>query len=256
MEETRGGDEFVKPKRIRRNRKFISNEIMKAVSAVIGQQGFKNLGINSVALEAKVEKPFIYRNYGGFEKVLEEYILKNDYWLSFILQRSMEGKVDDLGNVDAKGLYNTLMTDLYKTMDENRDFRNLILWELYENTPFIRKVAQRRETETKNEIDLLSAHFANSSVDIAATTSLMIAGIYYLVLHKDISTFCGIDFKTKEGKKRLSSTLTNLTNLLFEQAENQKSLITRMLDKGLAVELIAEITETSVEQVQAIAKQA
>lgn len=245
----------IKKKRIRRSKTFINSEIMKAVSAVIGEQGFSNLGINSVAIEAKVEKPFIYRNFGTFDKVLEQYILKNDYWMKFIIERAMDGKVDDLGNIDVPSLYKSLLTELYKTMDESRDFRNIILWEIYDDSSFIRKVAQRRETETKGEIDLLASYFSNTKVDISAITALLISGVYYTVLHKEISTFCGIDFKTKEGKKRMAESLKFLSDLLFEQVEKSKGLVTRMLQKGLDVNLIAEVTETSVDFVQKVASE-
>ena len=248
------GDEIVKKKRIRRSKGYINIEIMKAVSAVIGEQGFANLGINSVAIEAKVEKPFIYRNFGTFDKVLEQYILKNDYWMKFIMERALDGKVNDAGNIDVPSLYPSILTELYKTMDESRDFRNLILWEVYEDSSFIRKIANRRETETKEEIALLTNYFSQTKVDIAAITALLISGVYYTVLHKDISTFCGIDFKTKEGKKRMNESLKYISSLIFEQASTQKRIVKNMLNKGLETSLIAELTETSVAYVEQVAK--
>ncbi|MDD2799240.1 MAG: hypothetical protein PHV20_11670 [Bacteroidales bacterium] len=248
------GDEVTKKKRIRRSKNFINGEIMKAVSSVIGNQGFANLGINSVAIEAKVEKPFIYRNFGTFDKVLEQYILKNDYWMKFILERAMDGKVDADGNLDIPGLYSSLMSELYKTMDESRDFRNIILWEIYDDSSFLKKVANRREAETKDQITLLEKHFANSNVDISAITALLISGVYYTVLHKEISTFCGIDFKTKEGKKRMNESLKFLSTLLFDQVDKNKALVAKMLNKGIEASVIAEVTETSVAFVNEVAK--
>jgi AcrR family transcriptional regulator len=255
MKEMKEGDEIVKKKRIRRSKGYINIEIMKAVSAVIGEQGFANLGINSVAIEAKVEKPFIYRNFGTFDKVLEQYILKNDYWMKFIMERALDGKVNDAGNIDVPSLYPSILTELYKTMDESRDFRNLILWEVYEDSSFIRKIANRRETETKEEIALLTNYFSQTKVDIAAITALLISGVYYTVLHKDISTFCGIDFKTKEGKKRMNESLKYISSLIFEQASTQKCIVKNMLKKGLETSLIAELTETSVAYVEQVAKE-
>jgi len=42
---------------------------------------FLKLGISIVADEAKVDKTVIYRNFGDFDKVLEAYIEKQDFWL-------------------------------------------------------------------------------------------------------------------------------------------------------------------------------
>lgn len=255
LDDFEASGEISRKKRIRRSKKLINNEIMKAVSQVIGEQGFGKLGINSVAIQAKVEKPFIYRNFGTFDKVLEEYILKNDYWMKFIIQRAFEGKSDSAGNQDLHGIFTNLLTELYKTMDESRDFRNIILWELYEDTPFIRKTAQRREAETRDEVGLLHTHFQNANIDIEAITSILISGIYYLVLHKNISTFCGIDFKTKEGKKRMIEALKFLSNVIFDQAEKNKAIITRMLKKGLDINLISEVTEVPVSYVEKLSKE-
>ncbi len=255
LDDIEASGEISQKKRIRRSKKLINNEIMKAVSQVISEQGFGKLGINSVAIQAKVEKPFIYRNFGTFDKVLEEYILKNDYWMKFIMQRAFEGKTDSTGNQDIHGIFTNLLTELYKTMDESRDFRNIILWELYEDTPFIRKTAQRREIETRDEVALLNTHFQNANVDIETITSILISGIYYLVLHKNISTFCGIDFKTKEGKKRMVEALKYMSNVIFDQVDKNKTIVIRMLKKGLDINLIAEIAEVPVSFVEKLSKE-
>lgn len=219
MSEINPGDK-PKKKRIRRSKNFINAEIMKAVSAVIGEQGFAHLGINSVAIEAKVEKPFIYRNFGTFDKVLEQYILKNDYFMKVIVEKAMDGKVNEEGKIsDVQAFYTDLLTELYKTVDESRDFKNLVLWEIYEDSSFIRKIANRRENEVKNDIAVFENHFKGSDVDIDAITALLMSGIYYTTLHKDISTFCGVDFKTKEGKKRMKASLELISKLIFEHAK-------------------------------------
>lgn len=249
MEQMTGGDDG-KKKRVRRTRSQITEEVMKAVSRVMEEQGFSKLGINSVSEAAGVEKPFIYRNYSTFEKVLEEYVLRNDYWMTFILQRALNDQVDIQKPVDIPRIYSNLLVELFTVIDEKRDFRNIILWELYEDTPFIRKIAQRREAETTEEIALLEQYFENSGVDIAAITSLFIAGIYYLVLHRNISTFCGIDFKTKEGKKRVVEMLKYLSRLMFEHIEYNQKMAKKMLAKGLDINLIAELTELSVEEIE------
>lgn len=240
-----------KKKRVRRSKSLINDEIMKAVSKVMEEQGFGKLGINSVSEAAGVEKPFIYRNYTTFEKVLEEYVLRNDYWMTFILQRAMSDQTEEL---NIPKIFTNLLVELFTVLDENRDFRNIIMWELYEDTPFIRKIAQRRENETKEEMRLLADYFEDSNVDIAAITSLMISGIYYLVLHRNISTFCGIDLRTKEGKKRMLDTLRYFAKLLFEHIHYSRNIAKKMLSKGLDIKLIAEITDLSEKQILKLKK--
>lgn len=251
MERMTGEDEQ-KKKRVRRSRSQITEEVMRAVSTVMEEQGFSRLGINSVSEAAGVEKPFIYRNYTTFEKVLEEYVLRNDYWMTFILQRALNDQVDIQNPVDIPRIYSNLLVELFSAIDENRDFRNIILWELYEDTPFIRKIAQRRENETTGEIALLEEYFKHSPVDISAVTSILIAGVYYLVLHRNISTFCGIDLKTKEGKRRILETLKYISNLMFEHIVYKQNMAKKMLAKGLDIDLIVELTELTKEEVESL----
>ena len=43
----------------------------------------------------------------------------------------------------------------------------------------------------------------------------MIGGIYYLVLHKDLSDFGGIDLNKEAGRERIRNAVRQLSGLLF-----------------------------------------
>ena len=51
------------------------------------------------------------------------------------------------------------------------------------------------------------------------------AGIYYFILHKDRSTFSGIDLNTPEGKHRIVKAIRSLAAMMFHQADNARMAV-------------------------------
>ena len=54
------------------------------------------------------------------------------------------------------------------------------------------------------------------NVDFNCFTSLLIGGIYYLIIHRTKSTFCEIDFNKPEGKKLLTDTIEQLIHTVYK----------------------------------------
>ncbi len=200
-----------KKTRIRRTRDVIDNQLMSAVCRVINELGFSQLGINSVSEVAKVEKAYIYRNFESFDNLLERYFIRNDFWERFIVQKAYNEHGADL-----KDMFIYYLTELYKTMDQNREFESIARWEIAEPTPYILRHARRRELDNQKFMEKNVEHFQGTDIDIEAIYALLVSGIYYLNMHKNVSTFCNIDFTTREGKKRLTKTIEQLAGMLFK----------------------------------------
>jgi len=75
-----------------KNRPLTERRLIDAVGAVIRTKGYKKLGVNAVAKEADVNKKLIYRYFGTFDKLIEAYILENDYWMN--ISRKMENVIE------------------------------------------------------------------------------------------------------------------------------------------------------------------
>ncbi len=204
-----------KKTRIRRTKDVIDNQLMSAVCRVINELGFSKLGINSVSEVARVEKAYIYRNFESFDNLLERYFIRNDFWERYIVQKAC----NEHGS-KAKELFIYYLTELYKTMDQNNEFESIVRWEIAEPTPYIVKHAKRRELDNQELLKMNVEHFkkSGSNIDIEAMYALVIGGLYYLNMHKNVSNFCNIDFTTREGKKRLLTVIEQLADLLFDQS--------------------------------------
>ncbi|MNO01094.1 hypothetical protein D3C81_2211490 [compost metagenome] len=66
-------------------------------------------------------------------------------------------------------------------------------------------VTQSREKMSSLFFPYSDKELAGKNVDLRAVSSLLVAGIYYLVLHTKMtdSTFCEIDLTTEEGMNRI-----------------------------------------------------
>lgn len=133
-----------------------------------------------------------------------------------------KGVVEDLiQNTDGFGKEEiiTLLQSQYGRLYKDKLFQKLIHWELGENTPALRKIADTREEIGEKLFVSVDKTFENSNIDIRTLLAVQIAGIYYLVLHAKTngSTFCGGDINIDEDKDRVNNAVDYMVRLLYSQ---------------------------------------
>lgn len=240
METQKDGGLSQVSKRIRRSKEEIERDLSQAITNIITLQGFSKLTINNVAEAASVSKRVIYENYVSFENLLKIYFVKNDFWTSFILTKI----ADKYTNY--KDFFVGVLEEFFKAIDENPVFQCIIRWEVADPNDFVRSRAKNREISCNDELQKNKRFFQQIGIDIEALYALLISGIYHLVLRRDISTFCNIDVAAQEGKERIFNIMEKLSELMFasfERVDEKKRIITRLLDRGMGIEEIAEIME-------------
>lgn len=223
-----------KKRRSRRSKLTIERDVLDAVSSLIEEMGFANITLTAVAQRAKIEPAVFYRRYANLEELFEQYTHKYDYWLGNLAEMIPAGLNDE-------EVFKWLMRNLIQALYKNRGMQQLLIWELSDNNPVTRRTANLREMLNQSLIKLLEIRFQNSGIDMNVICSLMISGIYYLVLHRDISTFCNVDFATKKGKERFEVSVDKLITILFAELkyQNEKSEIAnRLKDEGVSESII------------------
>lgn len=91
----------------------------------------------------------------------------------------------------------------------------LLRWEICETNAVTKRTAMNREFHTLPLVKPYEVQFRNSGIDITAFTTLLIAGIYYLNLHRRCSPFCEIDMNTEEGRNRIKDAAKSLLRVLY-----------------------------------------
>ena len=231
------------PKRQRRSKRSkaeIERDLVAAITDIVVRRGFSQLAINNVSEQAHVTKRVIYENYGTFDDLLRVYFVKHDFWTDLVLSK-IAGESSDI-----KSFFAAVLKEFYRTFDENPIFQCIIRWEVAAPNDFVRKGAKNRENSCQEMLEKNKDFFQPLGVDIEALYAVLISGIYYLVLRKDVSTFCNIDFSAKAGKERMFCLIDKLSELLFaglELLEEKRRIAVRLLEKGMEVREIAEILE-------------
>jgi AcrR family transcriptional regulator len=230
-------------KKTRRNKHQIRRDLLDSVGEALKKHGFANLGVNLVSEYAQVDKNTIYRHYKDFQELLTQYIEKQDYWLKS-LEQFGEYKITDF-----KGFLSQIIVGQYETINRNRELQQLLIWELGELSTRTKAIAQQRETLSEGLIRQYEDVFKDSGIDFNAISAIIIAGVYYLVLHKEHSTFCMVDVKNE--KDRIPGAIGQLVEMLFnslEQYNCKLDIANKAKKAGIDIATISEITGIPTEE--------
>ncbi len=233
--------------RRRRNSLQIKIELLEAVGKALVKHGHTHLGINNVSIEAGIEKASIYRHFSDFNDLLRSYIEKQDYWLL----RLKEYGESDVENT--RMFTKTMLTEELEVLFKNKELQKLLIWELDDEDDIVTSLALKREIMAEKLLakgkDILVGYGINFNFILA----ILIAGIYYLVLHKDKSTFCDMDLNKKADRDELSKSIEWLVDLIYDKAEKvseAESIAVKAHKAGVEIEKIVGFTGISSERIQ------
>ena len=190
-------------------------KILDAVSTIAGEQDFDALGINAIAEEAGVSKVLIYRYFGDFEGLLREWALHMHYWPS-----QLKGGVPDFSSLsigELEGMAEGIFVGQSKNMEENPHLRKIIRWHLSSGHPVSKEIMARVEDDGLQLMNTFKTR-CESDMDLDALVSLLIGGIYYLsVISDHTDAFNGISLNQPEGRKRITSGISQWVHMLFKE---------------------------------------
>lgn len=209
------------PRKKRRTKQAIELAVMDAAHSLIEEVGFNKVTLTGIAARAQIEPTVFYRRYSNLDQLFEEYTHKYDYWLAGIA----ELMPPDLSDEESM---KWILLNLVRALHKNRGMQQLLVWELSVDNPVTRRTATLREKINESLIHELEKKFDISGVDMSVLAALIISGIYYLILHRNMSTFCNVDFSSKSGRDRLEKTIDQLVTILFATIRSQQALAAQL----------------------------
>ena len=214
-----------KPKRFRRTKADIEKGIIQAAAKVILAKGFAKATVLDIIKQEKIEPVTFYLRYRNQEDFYNFFTQKYDYWLQ-----------DSLGESQSEAYTEDRFTKLLKTLLNTLKNESIILellrWEATEANDITRRTAYTREQTTIPLVKGYERIFENTNLDIAAISSIMVAGIYFLNLHKKCAPFCGIDLTTDEGMQRINQAIDQMAHLLFQNTSSTDQEIRKRADSS------------------------
>ncbi|RHM25263.1 TetR/AcrR family transcriptional regulator [Phocaeicola vulgatus] len=186
----------MKERRKRRSAKDIEESILDAANQLIENDGFSKLTVTGIIHLAEIEPVQFYHRYEDLNKFIDEYVKKYDYWFNDIIKSQKQSSND-------KELYTNILTGLFHSLSENKAMQELLKWELANNNETSQRTARLRELHTLPLCQKYSKLFSDTDIDIVTISALIIGGIYYLILHDELSTFSGINLKMESDRQRV-----------------------------------------------------
>jgi len=183
-------------------------KLIDAVGTVIKSKGYTGLTATNIASAAGLDRKLIPLYFGSLDHLVETYVRGKDYWLA------ASGEAGPLikGNKgeDTKDILEYLLHNQLEHLYGDQEMQKIILWQISESTKIMNEVAEERELLSQHFFALSDQELKGKDIDLRAVSALLVAGIYYLVLHaKSTDTlFCEIDLKSTAGMARIKNAIS------------------------------------------------
>lgn len=204
-----------------RNKEKTKEKILDALRRILSRQGFRDIGINTIAREAGCDKVLIYRYFGGLDGLLRECAARQSY-LPGIEMLSSEGNSTkhQEGIPDPRALSKAFLIQFGRVLRSDTMTREILAWELMERNELTDAIADERE---KRGLELLKHFPEDDRYDLPAVAAILSAGITYLVLRgKTADCYNGIELNSDAGWQRIEKSTEFIVDTLYNALENEE----------------------------------
>lgn len=229
-----GSDNELKIRRPRRSKADIEEAIQKAATAQIKKKGFSMVLMTDIVKRAKIEPIVFYNRYKNLDEFYDTFVKNYDYWISDLIR-------EHSSKLETEEGFREVLDALLDNLLDDRIMTELLRWEVSDGNHITERTAKLREIHSMDLINLYKGLFGDNDIDAAAIWTLAVSGIYFLVLHKDRSSFGGIDLNTPEGVERMHECFDTLAKMLFTYRAMRKEgaiIAERMRKEGLSEKVI------------------
>ncbi|MCX8532426.1 TetR/AcrR family transcriptional regulator [Chryseobacterium luquanense] len=197
-----------------RDKEKTKQKLLNAVGKILKTKGYSGLMVSKIAAVAGFDKKLIYEYFGSTDKLIDEYIRSQDYWSKF-----EAGDDVDLSD-GGKELSKMAIVNQFESLKKNKELQKILVWEMSESRPILKKILDQREEVGEVLFkNITDPHFGDKSEEYRAITALLIAGSYHLNLYTghNGSTFCGIDMKSEEGRKKIEKAIVDIIDFAYNK---------------------------------------
>ena len=192
------------------------SKLLNAVGKVLQSKGYTGLTATNIAKEAGLSRRLITIYFDSVEDLIETYVRSKDYWIE--ASGNLEEMILDKRRGSTKEIIEDLLQNQLQNFYDNPEMQKLILWEISQKSNIMHQVSEERELMGSKIFSLTDKEFQDKDIDVRAISALLVAGIYYMVLHaKSTDTlFCEIDINTPTGMERLKSAISFMVEKIYE----------------------------------------
>jgi len=184
---------------------------MRAIATIISEKGISSVTIKEVSNLSKTDVIVLERRFKNDEELIKAYTSQFDYFLN----DNITINPNDYKNAEA--FFMNLIEKFIDAIYKNKDMQSIMVWEMYENSSLTRKSARKREVTLKEFLPSFTKQINNEKISPRALFAVLTGGLYYVLLRGNRSTFCGLDFSTKSGRKLLAETIFKIVRQFINE---------------------------------------
>ncbi len=193
-------------------------KLLTSVGKVLEEKGYTGLTVSNIAKKAGVDRKLISTYFGSLDSLVETYIKGKDYWIS-----ATKDAAEYFEKVPLQGSKSFMESALLNHMDsflDNTEMQKIILWQISQPTNIMAQISREREKMSTLFFNFADKELKDSKVDLRAISSILVAAIYYIILHSKNtdSTICEIDLKSKEGMDRIRAAVKQILNWAYDES--------------------------------------
>jgi AcrR family transcriptional regulator len=192
-----------------RDKEETKMRIVAAVGRQLARDGFRDLGVNSIAKEAGVDKVLIYRYFGGLPELLTAYANEGDYWPT-----SAE-LIGDPATVKAESVADWLvyiLSQIQMAIRKRPITLEILRWEIVDHNELTHQFAEIRTRVANECVTFINQQYPfPPELDVLALGTFILSGVIYITLRTDTNpSYLGMDFSTEEGWDRINKLVVSI----------------------------------------------
>jgi len=190
--------------------------LIQAVGTVIKVKGYTGLTATNISKAAGLDRKLVTLYFGSVDNLIEIYVKSKDYWVA--ASGEMDSITESNQEKDTKQLLEKLLLNQLDYFYGNEEMQKIVLWQISQRSQIMFQVCEEREQLSSKFFAITDKELKDKDIDLRAVVGLLVAGIYYMVLHAKStdSLFCEIDINKPEGMKRIKEAIC----LILESAYN------------------------------------
>lgn len=200
-----------------RDKEKTKQKLLAAVGKILRVKGYSGLKVSKIAAVAGFDKKLIYEYFGSTDKLIDEYIKSQDYWSKF----SPDIKEEQESSKGKEALTQGILMQ-FESLKKNKELQKIILWELSESKPILRKLVEQREAVGADLFgNVTDPYFGDGAKRFRAIIALIVSGAYYLNLYPayNANEFCGLDMKSDEGRAEIEKAIVDLIEFAYQKKD-------------------------------------
>jgi AcrR family transcriptional regulator len=154
--------------------------LLEVVGEILKDTGFTGLKTNHIAKRLGKDKNLIRYYFRSLYNLEKEFILEKDHWIAFFSKLELPHQpVEE----DVFALLIKFIQEHFDFFSQHTEMQKIMLWQLSENSPLLKSIADLREKEAGNLLDAATP-FVRSDVNFRAVLALLFGGLYFLTLQE------------------------------------------------------------------------